>query len=141
MAQANRRQTLVGLIFCDLNKFKTVNDSFDHAIGDNVLIHFAKALRQSIQYTDYVFYFGGDEFSIIVTDATKTSLTVIQQRIYHKLSQDILLAKYDVTSSLRLAFINTADDVDVSNFFLSADQAPYSQKMNMPQKFSLAFKG
>lgn len=139
MAQATRRHTLVGLIFCDLNKFKAVNDSFGHAMGDNVLIHFAKALRQSVRDTDYVFRFGGDEFAIIVTDATKPSLTVIEQRIYHTMSQDILLAKYHVTCSLGLAFMNRADDV--SSFFLRADQALYSQKMNLPQKFSLAFKG
>ena len=139
MAQANRRQASVGLIFCDLNKFKAVNDSFGHAMGDNVLIHFAKALRQSVRDTDYVFRFGGDEFAIIVTDATKPSLTVIEQRIYHTMSQDILLAKYHVTCSLGLAFMNRADDV--SSFFLRADQALYSQKMNLPQKFNLAFKG
>jgi two-component system cell cycle response regulator len=139
MAQANRGQTRVGLIFCDLNKFKAVNDSFGHAIGDNVLIHFAKALQQSVRDTDYVFRFGGDEFSIIVTDASKSSLTVIEQRIYHTMSQDILLAKYNVTSSLGLAFMNTVDDV--TSFFLRADQALYSQKMNMPQKFNLASKG
>jgi two-component system cell cycle response regulator len=78
MAQANRRQASVGLIFCYLNKFKAVNDSFGHAMGDNVLIHFAKALRQSVRDTDYVFRFGGDEFSIVITDATKSSLTVIK---------------------------------------------------------------
>jgi two-component system cell cycle response regulator len=138
MAQANRRQTNVGLIFCDLNKFKAVNDSFGHAIGDNVLINFAKALRQSVRDTDYVFRFGGDEFAIIVTDATKASLTVIEQRIYHTMSQNILLAKYNVTSSLGLTFMNRADDV--TSFLQRADKALYSQKMNMPQKFSLAFK-
>ena len=139
MAQATRRQTLVGLIYCDLNKFKAVNDSFGHAIGDKVLIHFAKALRQSVRDTDYVFRFGGDEFAIIVTDATRPSLTVIEQRIYHAMSQDEFLKKYNVTSSLGLTFMNRSDDV--TSFFQRADKDLYSQKMNMPQKFSFASKG
>jgi two-component system cell cycle response regulator len=138
MAQANRRQTRVGLIFCDLNKFKAINDSFGHAMGDKVLVHFAKALHQSVRDSDSVFRFGGDEFAIIVTDATKPSLTVIEQRIYHAMSQDTFLTKYNVTSSLGLTFMNSTDDV--TSFFQRADKALYSQKMNLPQKFSLAFK-
>ena len=54
MAQASRRRTLVGLIFCDLNKSKAVNESFSQAMSDNVLIHFSKALRQSVRDTDDV---------------------------------------------------------------------------------------
>ena len=42
IAQASRRRTLVGLIFCDLNKSKAVNESFSQAMSDNVLIHFPK---------------------------------------------------------------------------------------------------
>ena len=139
IAQANRRQASVGLILCDLNKFKAVNDLFGHAIGDNVLIHFSKALRQSVRDTDYVFRFGGDEFAIIVTDASRQSLTVIEQRIYYTMSQDTLLTKYNVTSSLGLTFMNRSDDV--TSFFQRADKDLYSQKMNMPQKFSFASKG
>jgi len=135
MSLATRRQTRVGLILCDLNKFKAINDSFGHALGDNVLVHFAKALRQSVRDSDCIFRFGGDEFAIIVTDATEQSLAVIEQRIYHAISQDALLAKYNVTSSLGLAFMNKADNA--TSFFKRADKALYSQKMNMPQKLSI----
>ncbi|MBA6390752.1 GGDEF domain-containing protein [Colwellia sp. BRX10-3] len=135
MAQASRRHTRVGLILSDLNKFKAVNDTFGHDIGDNVLVQFAKALRQSVRDTDCVFRFGGDEFAIIVADATEQSLAVIEHRIYHAMSQDALIAKYNVTSSLGLAFMNRADNA--ISFFKRADKALYSQKMNMPQKLSI----
>lgn len=135
MAQAARRQTCVGLILCDLNKFKAINDSFGHIVGDNVLVQFAKALRQSVRGTDCIFRFGGDEFAIIVADATEQSLAIIEHRIYQNKSQDALLAKYNVTSSLGFAFMNRADDA--ISFFKRADKALYSQKMNMPQKLSI----
>jgi diguanylate cyclase (GGDEF)-like protein len=138
MAQASRRHTRVGLILSDLNKFKAINDTYGHAIGDRVLVHFAKALLQSVRDTDSVFRFGGDEFAIIVADATEQSLSVIEHRIYHAMSQDTLLAKYNVTSSLGLAFMNRADNV--TSFFERADKALYSQKMNMPQKLSIVLK-
>ncbi|ASP49097.1 GGDEF domain-containing protein [Cognaticolwellia beringensis] len=135
MAQANRRHTRVGLILSDLNKFKAINDTFGHNIGDNVLVQFAKALRQSVRDTDCVFRFGGDEFAIIVADATEQALSVIEHRIYHAMSQDALLAKHNVTSSLGLAFMNRADNA--TSFFKRADKALYSQKMTMPQKLSI----
>lgn len=135
MAQAARRQTRVGLILCDLNKFKAINDTFGHVVGDNVLVQFAKALRQSVRDTDCIFRFGGDEFAIIVADSTEQSLAVIEHRIYRAMSQDALLAKYNVTSSLGLAFMNRADNA--TSFFKRADKALYSQKMNMPQKLSI----
>ncbi len=135
MAQASRRHSRVGLILSDLNKFKTINDSYGHDIGDNVLVQFAEALRQSVRDTDSVFRFGGDEFAIIVADATEQSLAVIEQRIYHAISRDALLAKYNVTSSLGLAFMNRADNA--TSFFKRADNALYSQKRVVPQKLSI----
>lgn len=135
MAQASRRHSRVGLILSDLNKFKTINDSYGHDIGDNVLVQFAEALRQSVRDTDSVFRFGGDEFAIIVADATEQSLAVIEQRIYHAISRDALLAKYKVTSSLGLAFMNRADNA--TSFFKRADNALYSQKRVVPQKLSI----
>ncbi len=138
MAQATRRHTRVGLILCDLNKFKAINDSFGHVVGDNVLEHFANALRQSVRDTDSIFRFGGDEFAIIVEDACEQSLAAIEHRIYQALVDDALLAKYGVTSSLGLAFMNRADTA--TSFFQRADTALYSQKINMPRKLSVVSK-
>ena len=135
MAQASRRHARAGLILCDLNKFKAINDSFGHDIGDHVLIQFAKALLKSVRDTDSVFRFGGDEFAIIVADATEQSLAVIEHRVYMAMSKDAFLAKYNVTSSLGLAFMNRADNA--TSFFKRADKALYSQKMNMPRKLSI----
>ena len=135
MAQAARRHTRVGLILCDLNKFKAINDTYGHAVGDSVLVHFADALRESVRDTDCIFRFGGDEFAVIVADASEQSLAVIEHRIYYAMSQNALLAKYSVSSSLGLAFMNRADTA--TSFFQRADKALYSQKMNMPQKLSV----
>lgn len=135
MSLAIRKHTRVGLILCDLNKFKAINDTFGHVIGDSVLVHFAEALRQCVRDSDCIFRFGGDEFAIIVEDASEQSLNAIEHRIYQATSQDSLLAKYNVTSSLGLAFMNKADNA--TSFFQRADSALYSQKMNMPQKLSL----
>ncbi|SEL53454.1 diguanylate cyclase (GGDEF) domain-containing protein [Colwellia chukchiensis] len=135
MAQAIRRQSRVGLILCDLNKFKAINDSFGHTVGDNVLIHFADALRQSIRDADCIFRFGGDEFAIIVCDASPQSLSAIEQRIQHAIAQDALLAQYKVGCGLGLALMNNADSEN--SLFERADSALYRQKMTMAHKLSI----
>lgn len=135
MAQATRRHSSVGLILCDLNKFKAINDSFGHVVGDNVLVHFADALRHSVRDSDCLFRFGGDEFAVIVEDASEAALATIELRIYHALENDALLAKYNLTSSLGFAFMNSADTP--TTFLQKADQALYSQKMTMPRKLSI----
>jgi diguanylate cyclase (GGDEF)-like protein len=135
MAQANRHHNRVGMILCDLNKFKAINDTFGHHVGDSVLINFADALRTCVRDSDSIFRFGGDEFAIIVEDASEQSLTTIEHRIYQAIEHDALLAKYSVACSLGLTFMTRADDE--LSFFNRADTALYSQKMNMPRKLSL----
>ena len=130
MHHANRQKRQVGLMVCDLNKFKVINDTYGHHIGDEILINFARALETSVRDSDSVFRFGGDEFSIIVEDASDNSLSVIENRIQHNLEQDPLLSKYNVGCSLGYTFMNRADDE--TSFFERADQALYRQKMNYP---------
>jgi diguanylate cyclase (GGDEF)-like protein len=135
MHHANRQKRQVGLMVCDLNKFKIINDTHGHHIGDEILVSFARALELSIRDSDSVFRFGGDEFAVIVEDASETSLLMIETRIQRALQQDPLLSKYNVGCSLGYTFMNRADDE--KSFFERADQALYRQKMNQPIALSL----
>jgi len=135
MHHANRQRSKVGLIICDLDKFKLINDTYGHNIGDEVLIQFAQALKESVRDSDSVFRFGGDEFSIIVEDATIDSLMVIEQRIYSAMALDPLLSKYNVTCSLGHTFMDRMD-TQVS-FFERADKALYHRKTFQGRKLSL----
>ncbi|WDE07522.1 GGDEF domain-containing protein [Thalassomonas viridans] len=135
MHQANRHHSHVGLVVCDLNKFKAVNDTHGHGVGDQVLVHFADALRASVRDSDSLFRFGGDEFAVLVENATEESLTVIKHRINQATANDALLAKYKVSCSLGVALMNRADDEQ--SLFERADQALYNEKMGMPPHLSL----
>jgi diguanylate cyclase (GGDEF)-like protein len=135
MHHANRQRNKVGLIICDLDKFKLINDTYGHNIGDEVLIQFSQALKESVRDSDSVFRFGGDEFSIIVEDATLDALTAIEQRICSAMSIDPLLAKYKITCSLGHTFMNRMDTQ--TSFFERADQALYQRKMFQSRKLSL----
>ena len=135
MYHGKRHSSEVGLIVCDLDKFKVINDNFGHNIGDKVLFHFANALRSSVRHSDSVFRFGGDEFSIIVESACKQSLIVIENRINDALSQDTLLAKYQVLTSLGMTFMNSTDSD--KSFFKRADQLLYKNKQCVGRNISI----
>jgi len=135
MHHANRQKRQVGLVVADLNKFKLINDTYGHQVGDDILKAFAKALLISVRDSDSVFRFGGDEFSIIVEEASKESLYVIEMRIQNAINNDALLTKYNVSCSLGCTFMTRADDEQ--SFFERADQALYKQKNNQALTLSV----
>ncbi len=135
MHNANRHHAQVGLVLGDLNKFKVINDTYGHALGDQVLIQFAEVLRTCVRDSDSVFRFGGDEFAIIVENASDYALDIIQSRLDSSLKSNVLLAKYQVGCSLGTTFMNRADNEHT--LFERADQALYRQKMNMSKQLSI----
>ena len=135
MHHANRQGTQVGLIVCDLDKFKAINDTHGHHIGDEVLIQFSQALRECVRDSDCLFRFGGDEFSILVENASNKSLHMIETRIDSALSKNPLLTKYHVACSLGYTFMTRGDNE--KSLFERADAILYSNKMNTPRTFSV----
>jgi len=135
MHNANRHQGQVGLVLGDLNKFKAINDTHGHGAGDEVLKQFANVLRLCIRDSDSVFRFGGDEFAIIVENASEFALDIIKSRLESSIEENALLAKYQVSCSLGTTFMNRADNEHT--LFERADQALYRQKMNMSKRLSV----
>lgn len=135
MHNANRHHSQIGLVLGDLNKFKAINDTYGHNIGDQVLKQFANILRSCIRDSDSTFRFGGDEFAIIVENASEDALDIIQSRIDNALKTNVLLAKYQVGCSLGTTFMNRADNEQ--SLFERADQALYRQKMNISKPLSV----
>ena len=71
LARSKRDGRPFGLLLIDLDHFKEVNDTLGHHVGDQLLVHFAERLRNSVRPTDHVARLGGDEFAVIVPDADR----------------------------------------------------------------------
>jgi diguanylate cyclase (GGDEF)-like protein len=111
LAQVKRGQAVVALHCLDLDRFKPVNDTLGHAVGDALLKAVAERLRQLVRETDTVARIGGDEFSVIqvgiggrgdvktfaerLSDSLATPFTVMKQTIEIGISNGIALAPED----------------------------------------------
>jgi len=81
VAYARRHETNVGLMMLDVDRFKEINDSHGHPVGDRLLCGFAETLVETVRTEDCVFRFGGDEFCILVRDQTRMGLLAMAERI------------------------------------------------------------
>jgi len=75
------------LMVIDLNKFKEINDTYGHKIGDNVLKMVADAIKTTIRSSDIAIRFGGDEFIVIFTNQSPHKQSIIIERINNKINQ------------------------------------------------------
>ena len=125
-----RRDTLA-LAFIDLDRFKDVNDSFSHQVGDEVLTTVAHRIRSVVRPNDTVVRWGGDEFLVLFEhlDPEVRGVPVVD-RILAAVAEPIPHDGHllHVTASIGLAFQRPEDDVDADELVRRADMAMYSVK-------------
>ncbi len=114
----------LGLLFIDLDKFKSVNDAEGHSAGDAILKTVAQILLSEVrQGNDYACRYGGDEFAVIVPGITPEGLESMAQRIVEQVPR---ACANKVCASLGLALLK--EDESVSDFLNRADRAVYKVK-------------
>ncbi|MPW27397.1 diguanylate cyclase [Agarivorans sp. B2Z047] len=114
------------LMLLDLNKFKQVNDSLGHPVGDQVLISFAKVLESVIRSGDQAFRVGGDEFAMLLRPATEYSAQKVIKRLHTKLEESPLLAQYDISASIGVSEWTPGSNSE--SLIQSADEQLYANK-------------
>ena len=130
VANAHRRSTIVALLFLDLDRFKTINDSLGHATGDTLLQHVATALRASVRDEDTVARIGGDEFLIILPElAHNQDAAVVAEKIMNTVKRAIVIDGHElaVTASIGISLF-PHDGEDVATLIKNADAAMYHAK-------------
>ena len=87
LAQAKRRNLVLGVLFIDLDNFKDINDSLGHAAGDQVLIETAKRINKTLRGEDLICRLGGDEFAVVLNDIKSLKAETIAAKLLNNLKQ------------------------------------------------------
>lgn len=133
MERAKRNDTCVAVLFIDLDRFKSVNDSLGHAIGDRVLTEVSNVLLKCVRSYDSVARFGGDEYTIILSDIEPEQIdeqaTLLAERILEMMSEAIVIndREFYISPSIGIAIYPR----DADNFYdllKNADTAMYQAK-------------
>ncbi|MGN7613439.1 GGDEF domain-containing protein [Magnetococcales bacterium HHB-1] len=114
------------LAVLDIDHFKRVNDSFGHAIGDEVLILFAQTMRQSFRLRDRLYRFGGEEFLVILTEVNHRKAVQALERFRQAIESYHFPQVEHVTVSVGAVMINQEDYP--SDLIEKADKALYFAK-------------
>jgi len=126
-----RRQTgQVAVLFIDLDDFKTVNDSFGHACGDEVLVAAAHRLQSCARAGDTVARLGGDEFALLVDDVTATQVTAVADRVLDALSEPpVEFSGHTTTLGASIGIAVTGPGETSETVLRNADLAMYEAKV------------
>lgn len=127
---ANRANTIVGVLFIDLDRFKLVNDSLGHDMGDKLLNIIAERLRKSVRESDTVARLGGDEFVVISQFLhSPDNLVPLAQKIIQVVSEPVAINgnELNITTSIGLSSYPT-DAQEVNDLLRNADTAMYQAK-------------
>ncbi|BCJ40745.1 hypothetical protein GCM10010168_72670 [Actinoplanes ianthinogenes] len=124
------RSARLGLLFCDLDHFKDVNDSLGHDAGDQLLIEISTRLRGAVRDSDVVCRLGGDEFVILMPDTTEEQAVAIAERVTTDLGRPMRLADgTEFFASLSIGLRTTGNpDADPDVLMQDADTAMYQAK-------------
>lgn len=103
----------IALLVCDLDYFKSINDRFGHATGDDVLATFGNLLRRTVHKCDLVGRIGGEEFAVLLTNSNVREAQCFAERLHKEIATSIFplpAGSEKVTSSIGIAVSRVAED-------------------------------
>ncbi len=130
LARARRQETRMALLFLDLNDFKTVNDTYGHGVGDQLLRAVAARLTESIRAEDTAGRLGGDEF-VVLLDTIKQvgDAALVAKKLLANLGEPYDLAHASMTMLPSIGWaVFPEDGADTEALMLHADRAMYRAK-------------
>jgi len=138
LERTQRPQTTTAVLYVDLDRFKTINDTYGHDVGDEVLIGAVRHLRTVLRPSDTIGRTGGDEFVILCEDITIRDSIQIAERIIAAIAEPTNLSTLalQVTASVGIA-INGEEACTVDTLVRDADTAMYEVKRRGGNSYAL----
>ena len=118
----------VAVLFCDLDRFKVVNDSLGHSAGDELLISVAERLRSAVRDEDVVARLGGDEFGVLLVPGSERLAVDVAHRIMRALATPLVLRDRSLIVDVSIGVALARNDKDAEAILRGADAAMYRAK-------------
>ncbi len=136
--QANRHQQKLAVMFLDLDRFKVINDTLGHGIGDKLLIEASQRLVKSLRKSDTLARLGGDEFAILLPQTLNADQAgEVARKIKAIIAQPVLIEGYSLHISASIGISLFPDDGDYAEMIVkNADTAMYRSKDNGRNQFT-----
>lgn len=130
MVKAKRSNTNVGILFLDLDRFKKINETLGHEVGDKLLVGVAEILEGCVRKSDTVARLGGDEFAVILDDLKDVKFAaVVARKILQVLAKPIFVQDFELYASCSIGIsVFPADSDNVEDLLRCADTALYRAK-------------
>lgn len=130
LAQAQRSQSLLAVLFLDFDHFKTINDNLGHDVGDQVLREVAVRLKNCLRNQDTVARLGGDEFILLLSEInSQLDAENLANKILHAIRKPLQIDEHELNISLSIGVSLYPRDGETSTELLKhADQALYLSK-------------
>ncbi len=131
MAQAHRNERLVAVMLLDLDRFKAINDTLGHTMGDLLLKSVAERLAQCVREDDTVARLGGDEFTVLLPEIRYIQdAAAVAQKILDALALPFILDGHEVFIGTSIGISLYPFDEELSALLRNADTAMYEAKQN-----------
>ncbi|PRO67127.1 diguanylate cyclase domain-containing protein [Alkalicoccus urumqiensis] len=137
MARSSRTVQEFSLLMLDCDNFKTINDTYGHAAGDEVIRIMAKRITRSVRDSDTVARMGGDEFHVLVPGAGSTEGKAVCRRILAAMEEPIVLDQVQVYVTVSIGASVYAPGKTEDTLYQESDEALYEAKMLGKQTFHI----
>jgi diguanylate cyclase (GGDEF)-like protein len=130
MARSKRKDQPLGVMLLDLDRFKSVNDTLGHDVGDSLLQAVAERLRSCVREVDTIARMGGDEFTAILEGVSgDADVAVVAKRVIESLSAPFALGTHRLSIGVSIGVtLYPSDDQNIDGLLKHADAAMYRAK-------------
>lgn len=127
IARADRKGSCLAILLCDLDHFKSINDTLGHQTGDRVLKSVAQGIQECIREIDLVFRWGGDEIAVLLIDTSREGVLITAERIRRAVRKIGDEAQLPLDISIGVAFY-PEHGVTIDGLISLADRSLYIAK-------------
>jgi diguanylate cyclase (GGDEF)-like protein/PAS domain S-box-containing protein len=139
VARCRRHDSRLALMYLDLDKFKSINDTYGHAAGDELLVQFGARIKLAVREMDVVGRLGGDEFALLMEDVPdEHAALVVAEKIVQGMGAQFAIGDKQLQVSTSVGVAMLAPGMTVDALLAKADEAMYAAKHAGRNGFAVA---